>query len=72
MCKEIKVLIVGLLLTLCCVPMSSKEVGDTLVVDSASPHTTLKINALGLGMAIPNLAVEVDLVPHLSLALPFY
>ena len=72
MYKKVKVLLVSLLLALCCVPMSSQEVGDSLVVDSNSLHATLKINAIGLGMAIPNVAVEFDIIPHLSIALPFY
>ena len=33
---------------------------------------TLKTNLLGWGLAMENIAVEVDLCPHLALAVPFY
>jgi len=33
---------------------------------------TFKINTMGLLMAIPNLAVEIDVAPHLSVSIPFY
>ncbi len=41
-------------------------------VESWHPHLYIKTNALGLGLAIANAAVEVDLYKHWSFNLPVY
>ncbi|MGN1245124.1 MAG: DUF3575 domain-containing protein [Muribaculaceae bacterium] len=44
-------------------------------VSTSEPWTrrlTMKSNAVGLALLIPNLGVELDLMPHLSLSLPVY
>ena len=61
---------------------------DTIEPDTAAAHTiaaapiaapepwirhlAVKSNVVGLALLIPNLAVELDLIPHLSLSLPVY
>ena len=41
-------------------------------VEAFVPHAHLKTNVLGWGLAMVNLAAEVDLCKHLSFALPIY
>ncbi len=43
-----------------------------LVDNSWYRHIDIKTNAIGLGMMILNAGVEVDIIPHLSFALPIY
>ena len=48
------------------VPMTEDEIGDL------HQGLYLKTNVLGLGLAMVNTAVEIDLMQHLSLTLPIY
>ena len=48
------------------VPMTEDEIGDW------HQGLYLKTNVLGLGLAMANTAVEIDLMQHLSLTLPIY
>lgn len=48
------------------VPMTEDEIGDW------HQGLYLKTNVLGLGLAMVNTAVEIDLMQHLSLTLPIY
>ena len=50
------------------------QIVETEVVETEgwSHRLYLKTNVLGLGMAIANLGVEIDLARHLSLAVPVY
>lgn len=41
-------------------------------VETFMPHAHLKTNVLGWGLAMANLAAEVDVFEHLSFALPIY
>ena len=41
-------------------------------VEAFMPHAHLKTNVLGWGLAMANLAAEVDVFEHLSFALPIY
>lgn len=45
---------------------------DSLSMSACHKKLTIKTNTLGLALLIPNLAVEYDIVPHLSVSLPFY
>ncbi len=45
---------------------------QTPVMEQWSPMLSVKTNALGLGLAISNAAVEIDLSKHLSFNLPVY
>lgn len=50
------------------------EVTETVIPETAGWNRKLhlKTNAIGLGMAIANVAVEVDLAEHWSITLPIY
>lgn len=48
------------------IPMTEDEIGDW------HQGLYLKTNVLGLGLAMVNTAVEIDLMQHLSLTLPIY
>lgn len=58
------------------VPFEELVVDDTRPVVSLMPtwrpEYTVKTNAIGWGMGHTNVAAEVDLAPHWSIAVPFY
>lgn len=53
-------------------PEDDSSVKDTVQIDVDSPKIHLKTNAVGWGFLISNIAVEMDVAPHWSVALPVY
>ena len=50
----------------------SEPITEPECIETFMPHIHLKTNALGWGLAMINLAAEVDICEHLSFALPIY
>ena len=54
------------------IPDTISVVQDSIIEEVWKRHIYIKTNTIGLGMGISNIALEVDLTKHTSLALPVY
>ena len=53
-------------------PTQIKNTSRPINLPDWNRHLSIKTNALGLGMGISNLAIEIDICKHLSLSIPAY